>query len=352
MRYAAPNPPFRYLIGSARELINSHDEAVCAGAEHDGAIRQSREREMRFPLGVVAYTAVLMLSGCANYKAITTFAGETTKMTGAVRQEIQQVAKLCNDAADIRVLLAEASPTGNVDAARGLKKSCELTGDATVAFQEVTVETLELYAKTLLAMVDDKQFEVSSAIQGTTKKLTSLKDKDGKAIVSAPKVTAVGKVLSLLADVIVKAQREDGIRQLVAAGPDLVANARVLQSFFVNDDRQPDYDGWLTTTGEISQGSAVIVGIGKPMATAEPIRTAELRRQIASTNKAINSRLAMPAKPGDVPAKIAAAIDAWIASVPAFQQEALKPDPKALLNQLDDFRTKTLEARNAIEAGF
>jgi hypothetical protein len=94
------------------------------------------------------------------------------------------------------------------------------------------------------------------------------------------------------------------------------------------------------------------VGMGKPMAMAEPIRTAEMRRQIGVTSKAIDARLAKAGKAGDVPTKIVAAIDAWIASVPVFQQEALKSDPRALLNQLDDFRTKTLEARDAIEAGF
>ncbi|WP_457325491.1 hypothetical protein [Roseateles sp. P5_E11] len=307
---------------------------------------------MSVPLRAIAALAVLALAGCANYKAITNFAGETTKMTGAVRQEIQQVAKLCNDAADVRVLLSESTPTGDVEGAKALKKSCGLTGDATVAFQEVTVDTLELYAKTLLAMVDDKQFEVRSSIQGTAKKLSALKDKDGASIVNPKKVTAVASVLSLLADVLVKAEREDGIRRLVAAGPDLVANARVLRSFFVDEAQQSNYDGWLTTTARVTRGSEISVGMGKPMAVAEPIRTAELRRQIGVTSKAIDSRLAKAGKAGDVPTKIVAAIDAWIVSVPVFQQEALKSDPRALLNQLDDFRTKTLEARDAIEAGF
>lgn len=301
---------------------------------------------------IFACAAIVLLAGCANYKAVTRFAGETTKMTGSVRQELQQVGKLCNDAADVRVLLAESTPTGDVEAAKSLKKSCELTGDATVAFQEVTVDTLDLYAKTLLAMVDDNHFEVRSAIQGTTKKLAGLKGSDGKPIVSEPKLTAVGSVLSLLADVIVKAQREEGIRRLVAAGPDLVANARILRTFFVNQTHQSDYDGWLTTTALVSRGSEISVGLGKPMALAEPIRTAELRRQIALTGKALEPRQVKAGKPGEVPTKIVAAIDAWIASVPVFQQEALKPDSRALLDKLNDFRAKTIEARDAIEAGF
>jgi hypothetical protein len=322
-------------------------------ADH-GCYGQARGREerMKLPLRVAACLTIVTLAGCANYKAITEFAGETTKMAGAVRQEIQQVGRLCNDAADVRVLLAESTPTGDVQAAKGLKKSCELTGDATVAFQEVTVDTLDLYAQTLLAMVDDKQFEVRSAIQGTTNKLASLKDRAGNPLVSQPKVTAVGSVLALLADVVVKAQREEGIRRLVAAGPDVVANARTLRGFFVKESQQADYDGWLTTTSNLSQGSAIGLALGKPLASAEPIRAAELRRQIATTQEAIDARLAKPGTPGQVPTKIIAAIDAWIASVPLFQEEALRPDPRALLHQLDDFRTKTLEARDAIEAGF
>jgi hypothetical protein len=303
-------------------------------------------------LYVAAWAAVLLLNGCANYKAITSFAGETTEMTGAVRQEIQQVAKLCHDAADVRLLLAESSATGDVEAAKALKKSCELTGDATVQFQEVTVDTLDLYAKTLLAMVDDRQFEVRRSIQGTTKKLAALKGRDGNALVSEPKLKAVTNVLTLLAEVVVQAEREEGIRRLTAAGPDLVANARILRSFFADPPRQSDYDGWLTTTALISRGSEISIGLGKPMALAEPIRTAELRRQIALTGKVLEGRQAKPGKPGEVPGKIVAAIDAWIASVPVFQQDALKRDPRALMDTLKEFRQKNLEARDAVEAGF
>jgi hypothetical protein len=292
------------------------------------------------------------LAGCANFKAVTEFAGETTKMTGPVRQEIEQVAKLCNDAADVRVLLAESSPTGDVQAARNLKTSCKLAGDATVAFQEVTVDTLDLYARTLLAMVDDRQFDVRSSIESTSRKLAGLKHKDGKPVVNEAKAGAVGQVLSLLADVIVRYKREEGIRKLVAAGPDLVANARILRSFFVRDAAQSDYDGWLTTTRNISEGSSISLQLGKPMATNEPIRAAELRRQASALNEALDTRLAKPGTPGKVPAQIVAAIDAWIALVPVFQKEALEPDPRALLFQLDDFRLKTLAARDAVEAGF
>lgn len=305
---------------------------------------------MHLPLRICLLLGALALGGCANYQAVTHFAGETTVMTGAVRQEIQQLTRLCSEAAEVRVLLAEATPTGDVEAARGLAKSCLLTGDAMVPFQEVTVDTLDLYARTLLALVDNKQFEVRGAIQGTTKKLAALNDKNGNPLVSAPKLTAVGTVLGLLAQVATEAEREDGIRRLVAAGPELVANARVLRSFFAKDGAPSDYDGWLAATRRISRGSEISVGLGKPMAVAEPIRTAELRRQIHATQLLLDARAAKAGVPGEVPAKIVAAIDAWIASVPTFQQEALKPDHRALRKQLEAFRNKTVEAREAIEA--
>jgi len=293
----------------------------------------------------------LALGGCANYRAVTAFADETTAMTGAVRQEIRQVARLCTEAADVRLLLAEATPTGDVEAARLLAKSCLLTGDALVPFQEVTVDTLDLYARTLLALVDDRQFEVRGAIQGTTKKLAALTDKEGKALVSAPKLAAVGGVLGLLAQASTETDRQEGIRRLVAAGPELVHNARILRAFFIGDAGPADYERWLATTGRISRGSEIGIALGKPLAVAEPIRTAELRRQIAATQQQLEARAPRGGGPGDVPAKIVAAIDAWMAAVPVFQQEALKPDSHALRTRLEAFRTKTVEAREAIEAG-
>lgn len=305
---------------------------------------------MGVPLRVGSWLCALALGGCANYQAVTSFAGETTAMTGAVRQELRQVARLCSEAADVRLLLAEATPTGDVEAARALARSCLLTGDALLPFQEVTVDTLDLYARTLLALVDNKPSEVRSAIQGTARKLAALTDKDGNPLVSPPRLSAVGGVLGLLAQATTEAQREEGLRRLVAAGPDLVNNARILRSFFIADAGPADYDRWLATTGRIARGSEIGIGLGKPLAVAEPIRTAELRRQIAATQQLIEARAARADRPGEVAAKIVAAIDAWIAAVAVFQQEALKPDSHALRARLEAFRTKTVEAREAIEA--
>lgn len=93
----------------------------------------------------------------------------------------------------------------------------------------MTIDTLDLYAQTLLAMVNDSKFDRRSPIESRGRNLAGLKTKDGASIVNPAKVGTVAKVLALLADVVVQAKREEGIRRLAEAGPDLVANATIVR---------------------------------------------------------------------------------------------------------------------------
>ena len=55
--------------------------------EHNTALRVRDGRvSLRMPLRICSLLAALALGGCANYQAVTGFAGETAAMTGAVRQ--------------------------------------------------------------------------------------------------------------------------------------------------------------------------------------------------------------------------------------------------------------------------
>lgn len=296
---------------------------------------------MSLVLRTAIIVVTLSLSGCANFKVVKEFAGETTEMTGAIKQELQTVAGLCENTADLRLLLAE-SGVGAVETQQESKRLCKEETEKVVAYQAVTANVLELYAKTLLAMVDDSNFALESAIDSTGKKIQALKTKDG-ALFNEKKVGALTRVLSLLADVIIQRKREEGIRRLVAVGPDLVANAQEIKSFLQNE-----YEGRVTRAHALATGGSALLGSAGPLAAKEPIRTAELRRTLGTYTVALNKR--MPS--AEVPKQLIAAVDDWIALVPEFQRDALKPDPEALIQRIRAFGKKAGEARDAVEAAF
>ncbi len=287
--------------------------------------------------------AAAALSGCANFKAVTSFANQTTQMTSAMRTELTQIGQMCREHVEIRIVVTNEPNDSLFD-------TCKLQGDALVPFQEATVETIDLYAQTLLAMVDDSSFDLRPSIEATGQKVAALKTRDGSSLVSADKVTAITKVLALLADVIVQRQRVEGIRKLVAAGPDMVAYAMVIRQFFFDRSGQSSYDRWLETVQVLADGSATQIRAGSPLAVQEPIRTAELRRTLARAKPAIGQRRGQPI--GAVPEQLVAALDAWIALVPEFQKDALRPDPESLLKRIDALRKQVLDTRLAVQTGF
>lgn len=296
---------------------------------------------MRILLRASLVVVVLSLSACADFKVVKQFAGETTGMTVAVKEELSAIAALCNSAADLRLLLAE-SGVGNVDLQQESKKICREETEKVIAYQAVTTDVLELYAKTLLAMVDDSNFALEAAIASTGNKLVALKTKD-EALINEKKVGAITKVLSLLTEVIVQRQREEGIRRLVAAGPDLIANAQEIKKFL-----QTEYQGSVVRAQTLTSGGIEILGAAGPLATNEPIRAAELRRALEIQRSALSRRTV----DGSVSKQLIATLDDWIALVPEFQRDALKPDPQTLIQRIKDFGKKAGEARESIEVAF
>lgn len=291
----------------------------------------------------LAWCAIaIALGGCANFKVVTTFADQTTQVTTAVRSEFNQIGKLCTEQAELNIIATQANDE--------LLDGCKLQGDSLVAFQEVTVDTLELYAQTLIAMVDDSNFDLRSPIESTGRKLANLKTRDGASIVNPAKIGAVANVLALLADVVVQAKREEGIRRLVAAGPDLIANATIVREFLASRSGPSAYDRWMTLIQVTSSATSAQLAAETPLGKQEPIRATELRRTIARAQPIIAKRRGDA--PTTVPKQLVAALDAWIEAVPVFQREALRPDPEAFLLRIDDLRKKALEAREAVQSGF
>lgn len=294
---------------------------------------------MRSVLLMLVCQMLLLCGGCANFRHVGDFADQTAALAQEVGQEIRQVDRLCTEQAELRIVLTNAPDDG-------LLAGCRVQADAAVAFQQLTAGTLDLYAATLKAMIDDNRFALSGAIENTGQKLAALQTRDGQALLPPEKVGALSKLIGLLADVVVQAQREQGIRRLVAAGPDLVANGRVLREFFAGRGSSSPHARWVQFVQDQAEASAALIAPGTALARQEPIRSAELRRTIARAQPALAGRRQATAE------ALVAQLDDWIAAVPVFQQEALQPDPRALQERIKTLRQRSIAVRDAVRAGF
>ncbi len=293
---------------------------------------------------------VFALAGCANFGAVRRFAAETTTMTGTVRTELEQMAKLCEFPADMQLLLDEASGRQDQPGATGkrLKAACASVGAESVELQRLTVDTLDGYAAALRAMAEGSNFEVHSAIDATGAKIAALQTRDGAALVNPEKAGALTRLIGLVGDIVLRYKREEGVRKLLEVEGDLAGVAGSLREFFVRrDGRQSPYENVVSTGAGLRRDLQVDLG---QVAKLEPVRAAELRRMIPP-DATFTDRQA--ATGGKIPAQIAARVDEWVGLLPAFRKDALTPDPKALFDELDTFRTRALETRRAIaQAGF
>lgn len=295
--------------------------------------------------------AISLLSGCANLGAVKDFAASTQDMTNTLRTEMQQVSKLCEGPADMRVLLDEAQ--GRQDAPGGmgkrLKAACAGLGKESTALQTLTVEALQAYGAALAAVADDKRFDVRASIEATGKKVASLPAPEGGSLVDKAKVGAVTRLLALVGDALARQQREDALRQLLGAEDSLLGVGQAMRGYFVPT----------ATSGASAYQNVVATaqGLRADLLTdldafkeKEPIRVAELRRSLPP-DKAFTERDARQC--GALPGRMAVLIDRWLALVPVFRQEALRPPAKALLEALDDLRKDVRDTRDAAgKAGF
>lgn len=305
---------------------------------------------MRVVLKLLAVVVVFALAGCANFGAVRRFAAETTTMTGTVRAELEQMARLCEFPADMQLLLDEANGRQDQPGATGrrLKAACASVGAESVELQRLSVDALDGYAAALLAMAEDSNFEVRSAIDATGAKVAALQTRDGAALVNPEKAGALTRLIGLVSDIVLRHKREEGVRKLLEVEGDLAGVAGSLREFFVRrDGGQSPYENVVRTGAGLRRDLQTDLGL---VAKQEPVRAAELRRTIPP-DAVFTDRLA--ASGGKIPAEIAKRVDDWTALLPAFRKDALTPDPKALFDQLDTFRTRALETRRAIDqAGF
>ena len=283
------------------------------------------------------------LTGCANYRVVTDFAQGTKQVASPVREELAFITATCVQQAGLRSGFEADPDFKRIDECRG-------TDQLLQALQRETVDVMDLYASALLALVDDKSFDLSADIQATTSKLAAIKTKGGSSPISEAQAGALAKILSLIADALLQREREKGIKILVDASPQLAGVGRSLSTFFKSPAGTDAPYAKLVKLTEAEAGAVNAALKSQFIVNAEPIRSAELRLEQWKVNRALKERTQAP--PSDVGSLMAQAIDAWVASIPMFREQALEPDPVALYERISAFRIKAIEARDAAKAAF
>jgi hypothetical protein len=296
--------------------------------------------ETRMLLRIVVPLVAVLMSGCANYKALSAFGGETTKMTTVVKNEFEQVDTLCLRQAELAIVVGNIANDGPIE-------QCARTHRAQGQYAALTVEVLDGYADALGALADDKPFDLSPDLKSVGGKARALKDGAGNALVTAKEADALASVASLLVDTLASAKRDEAVQQLIAATPDLTTIGQSLRSYFMLPPgaQKAPYANLVSVISSSASSVQTILESG-PMRRAEPIRTAELLRELRTRQRLLARRA--PDAANSVPAHVVTAIDAWLAALEKFSTDALKPDSKELIERLKALSVTTRLARDAV----
>lgn len=284
--------------------------------------------------------AALLSSGCTSYRAVSAFGDETTAMTTVVKDEFDQIEALCVAQAEMAIVVSNLRNDGPLD-------QCRRSGRARSRFAALTVEVLDGYADGLGALADDAPFDLSSEMKAVGGKVRALQNRGGDAAIGTRESDALIGVAELLANALATSKRNDAIRQMVAATPDLLIVGDALRAFFVPPPDAPanaPKAPYTNLVAVISSSARLTQPIleSAPMRKAEPIRTAELLRGLRARQKLLARR-----GPGAVvPTRVVAVIDAWISALRQFSVDALRPDSGTLNDRLAALRSATRRARD------
>lgn len=285
-------------------------------------------------LRLMVLVAVAVLSGCANYKAVSQFSSDTTAMTGVVRNEFVQLEVLCADQAELVIVV------NNIADDRPLA-ACEQYRRTQGRFAAITVDVLDGYAQGLGALADDKPFDLSADMKSVGGKVKALKDGTGSTVITASEADALVRISDLLVEALASARRDEAVHRMVQATPDLAILGNALKSFFVRPPGASDgaakapYANFIGVVASSTASTQAILQ-SPPMRKAEPIRTAELLRELRVRQLALGRRDANSS--GSVPTRIGAAIDAWLSALDRFSTDALKPDSHEMRDRLATLR--------------
>jgi hypothetical protein len=281
--------------------------------------------------------ATIGLTGCANYRAVSDFADDTTSMTGVVRKEFTELETLCVQQAQVVLVV------NNIDDDQALAQ-CEAYKRTQGQFAAITVEVLDNYADALKALANDRSFDVKPSVKSVGTKLGGLKDRDGNAFIPANDVDAVTKIAGILVEIAATVKRDEAVQRMMQAAPDLATMGRSLKAFFVTSPgatTKAPYVNFVTVIDGSATSTQRILS-SSPMRKAEPIRTAELLRDLRVRKAALKPRV------DDVlPTKIGDAIDAWLAALDQFAKDGKKPDSQELIDRFKRLRDATRIAQDA-----
>jgi len=290
--------------------------------------------------------AVVLLGGCANFKAVSEFAQQTGKLTSTVQAEFQQVDALCREQAELTIAVGHVTTVAP-------EQDCDAAEQAQSQLASVTVDVLSAFAGALESLANDQSFDLTSDLDGVGGKLQALQDKNGTALVPQADVTALTKVVELIAYIATERKREEAVRRMVHEKDQLATTGRILRQYFVGGRSAGDaprasaYQNRILLIQDASNTTLALLD-SKAFRQAEPIRTMELSRASKTRVALLEKRGA--AAQGNVASVMASAIDAWLSALDTFDDDALKPEPKALLGRLKEFRAKATAARNAVKA--
>lgn len=285
-------------------------------------------------------------SGCANFKAVSEFAQQTTRVTGVVRAEFVEIDTICRDQAELTIVVNDLPDEGPLQSCRSYKATQG-------SLATVTLDVLDDYAKVLAGLADDKTFDLSSDIDTVGSKAKALKDRSGNALVSSAEATALTRIVEILAGIATERRRKAAVQRLVDEKPNLAITGKILRSFFVRDPNAPPgraqapYTNLVGLTSDALVSSERMLG-SKAFRTAEPLRSVELSRALRARKAQLEARTGTA--PDKVPVAIASAIDAWLAALETFSADAFEPDAKELVQQLKNVRSKANAAKEALQA--
>ncbi len=303
---------------------------------------------MNRPMAAVLLAAALLgLGGCANFKAMSDFARQTGSVTGLVRAELTQLDAICIDEAELTIVVNAITDDEPLATCRSYRNTQE-------KLAAVTLDVLDDYAGALAAIANDETFDVTSDAAKVRSQLGGLTDASGLALVSPREVGAISGVAGVLADLAAEPGRRKAVRRLVDEKPNLAVAARLLRSFFTRDaatapagGAAAPYANIVALTRDSMTSTERLLG-SRALREAEPIRSVELLRMLRNRKKQLEQRSGT--EPDKVPVALVAAIDAWLAALDSFSEEALKPDAPELQRQIKSLRGKAQDAKAALQA--
>lgn len=286
------------------------------------------------------------LGGCANFRAVSAFATQTSAMTGLVRDEFVELDTLCRSQAELSIVLNNITDEAPL-------RDCESFKASQGRLAAVTLDVLDDYANTLSALANNKSFDMTLDAGAVRSRTLRLKGEGGKAVAGNAELTALRRLVETLADIQTQGDRKAAVQRLIDETPNLALTGKILRSFFVQDGpaagapSSAPYANLVGLSLEALNSSERMLR-SKAFQTAEPIRTMELLRTLRTQKMLLLQRSGTA--PDRIPVAIASAIDAWLEALDRFSTDAFKPDARQLMDQLKVLRARARDAKAALQS--